>query len=95
MKGGTGQGEDDGTIPRAGGEPVSLNRTRGSEREDDGAGVQGNGAHRVGVLPLAQGVRWVADRQGEATKGTEQENVKLKRLVANLSLHNPVLKILR
>ena len=42
----------------------------GSEREDDGSGVQGSGDRGADIFSLAQGVWRVADRPGEAAEGT-------------------------
>ena len=63
-----------------------------SEREDDGAGVQRSGDRRAGVFSLAQEYGGLQVDQAKRLKELEQENAKLKRLVAELSLDKLVLK---
>ena len=48
--------------------------------------------HRADLLPLAQGVWGLKVDQAKRLKELEQENSKLKRLVAELSLDKQILQ---
>jgi len=62
------------------------------QRQDNTDGLPGSGDHRTDELPLAQGRRGLQVDQARRLKELEQENAKLKRPAAGLSLDKLVLK---
>ena len=50
------------------------------------------GYSRTDIDPLAEGIWWITFGTGKAVKELEKENIRLKRLVADLSLDNAILK---
>ena len=50
------------------------------------------GGDRADLLPLAKGVRRPQDGSGQAVKVLEQENTRLRRAVADLTLDKQILQ---
>ncbi len=77
---------------RAGGKSVAADRSGRSERQDYDTGFEGSRDRRADVLPVRKEYGGLQVDQTKRLKELEQEKSKLKRLVANLSLDNLVLK---
>jgi hypothetical protein len=90
-----------GSHTGAGPEQAPAGRSRGCERQERQPGRQGDRGQRPHPFGFAQGrlyYKWRAEYgglnldQARKLKQLEQENARLKRAVANLTLDNLILK---
>ena len=71
---------------------LASDRSGSGERKDAPGGEPGGRNHGADLPPLAQGVWRLEGGPGKRLKELEQENGKLKRLVAELSLDKQILQ---